>query len=322
MDGKDATKTRAGTCRECGVAVVGGKAGRVPSLCGECRQEKNRERARNARYEIECRGCQKTFVSIGSSSRKLCDDCLGNHRKPEMMACVICGNQQKRWKAGGKNAGLCCSRKCSGILTSRRAKERRLADPNRLKPLVEFCRRLIEKERNEQSRAYLRSCLAIAGWMHEWDEPLRARRQRKRHKPKGNQKHAARAKKKGLPRSFGKSMSIDAVGRRDHWTCQLCMCPIEDPGSRKSPFSPCVDHIVPINHPDNARHGHTEDNVQIAHRRCNEAKGCSVACESLLTCDNPREWLAIAGITQTPGVARNAKNQEKAKTPRALDADF
>lgn len=239
-----------------------------------------------------------------------------------MMACVICGKQQKRWQAGGRSSGMCCSPTCAGILRTRRAKERRLADPDRLKPLLEFCRRLIEKEKKEESKAYLRSCLAVADWMHEWDEPLRARRQRKRHKPKGSKKHASRAKKRGLPRSFSKSMSIDAVGCRDRWICQLCMWPIEDPEGRESPFSPCVDHIVPINHPDNTRHGHTEDNVQIAHRRCNEAKGCSVACDSLLTCDNPREWLAIAGIAQTPGVAKNVKNEICQGTPRALGAYF
>jgi hypothetical protein len=100
------------------------------------------------------------------------------------------------------------------------------------------------------------------------------------------------------------------------------MCSIDDAKGRNRPLSPCIDHIVPINHRDNTRHGHTSENVQIAHRQCNEAKGCLVACESLLTCDNPREWLAIAGIDQTPGVGKTVKNEVLQSTPRAIGANF
>ena len=293
-----------GQCRKCGVTVCSrGPSGRAPSLCVACKKAKIREQARAATYEIECRGCQKVFVSVGNRSRKLCDDCLGVHRKAEMMTCVTCGKTRNRWASGGNSAGVCCSKKCAGMLRSKMARERAKLRGDGLRSLLSYVKKLINDERREASREYLSKCVAVAEWMLEWDEPLRKKRMRKRHKPKGSRKHSTRCRKRGLPKSYGREMSIESIGERDGWVCQLCMWPIEDRESRKSRLSPCVDHIVPLNHPDNTRHGHTEDNVQIAHRRCNERKGCSVACETLFTCDNPREWLAIAAITQTPGVA-------------------
>jgi hypothetical protein len=95
-------------------------------------------------------------------------------------------------------------------------------------------------------------------------------------------------------------MELPSVGHRDQWVCGLCSEAIIDPLSRSGPDSPCVDHIVPLNHPANTRHGHTDDNVQIAHRKCNEAKGCTVACPSLFECDNQREYVKKMSIDQTP----------------------
>jgi len=88
-------------------------------------------------------------------------------------------------------------------------------------------------------------------------------------------------------------------------------------------MSPCVDHIVPLNHKANTRHGHTLENVQIAHRKCNEAKGCSIACPSLFECSNPRLHVREMSINQTPpGVGKAVKNDFLRKTPRALDANI
>ena len=274
---------------------------RVPSVCLACKKAKDRDRRRAARHEIDCRGCQKVFVSVGSHARKLCDDCLTVYRKAEMMTCVICGNVRRRWASGGNSAGVCCSKTCSGMLRSKMARERAKLRGDGLRSLLSYVKKLINEERRDASREYLSKCVAVAEWMLEWDEPLRKKRMRKRHKPKGSKKHATRCRKRGLPRSYGREMSIESIGERDGWVCQLCMWPIEDRESRKSRLSPCVDHIVPLNHKANTRHGHTLENVQIAHRQCNEDKGCSVACKMLLHCENPREWLVTAGITQAPG---------------------
>lgn len=302
MDGTEATIARCGTCKRCGVTIASrGSRVRVPSVCLACKKAKDRDRRRAARHEIDCRGCQKVFVSVGSHARKLCDDCLTVYRKAEMMTCVICGNVRRRWASGGNSAGVCCSKTCSGMLRSKMARERAKLRGDGLRSLLSYVKKLINEERRDASREYLSKCVAVAEWMLEWDEPLRKKRMRKRHKPKGSKKHATRCRKRGLPRSYGREMSIESIGERDGWVCQLCMWPIEDRESRKSRLSPCVDHIVPLNHKANTRHGHTLENVQIAHRQCNEDKGCSVACKMLLHCENPREWLVTAGITQAPG---------------------
>lgn len=301
MDGTEATIARVGTCRRCGTTVASrGSRGRVPSVCLACKKAEDRDRRRAARYDIECRGCQKVFVSVGSPSRKLCDDCLSVYRKAEMMTCVICGNVRRRWASGGNSAGLCCSKKCAAVLLSRRAKERGRSRGKGLRSLLSYVKKLIEHERREASREYLSKCVAVAEWMLEWDAPLRRRRIWNRNRQKGSRNHTVRAKKRGLPRSYSKAMSIDRVGTRDGWICGLCSGLIIDQESRSGPLSPCVDHIVPLNHKANTKHGHTLDNVQIAHRKCNEQKGCRVACPSLLDCDNPRKHLKEAAIDQTP----------------------
>jgi hypothetical protein len=347
MDGTEATIARAGTCRSCGVAVASrGLRGRVPSICFACKKAKNREKARAAVYDIECRGCKKAFVSVGSPSRKLCDDCLSVYRKAEMMTCVICGNVRKRSAAGGNHAGLCCSKKCGGVLLSRRAKERARLTEKGLRSLLVYVKRLIEKERNDRSRSLKsllvlcarlvanekRNCFRCGGSLQDphgrdrfCSEECRSSRQRslarKRRKP-GNRKHQKRAALRGLPRSYSKAMIIQAVGDRDGWICQLCREVIEDNKSREGSRAPCIDHIVPLNHRANNRHGHTPENVQIAHRSCNEAKGCSVACMSLVECDDPREWLKIACIDQTPPGGGLGEGLLGLKTPRALCDDF
>lgn len=52
------------------------------------------------------------------------------------------------------------------------------------------------------------------------------------------------------------------------WTCGICGDPIDDDLTGRDPDGPTVDHILP-------RHaGGSDDpqNLQAAHRRCNEAK--------------------------------------------------
>ncbi len=122
-------------------------------------------------------------------------------------------------------------------------------------------------------------------------------------RPRGNRGHHRRARKNGLPARKGKSVGLVAVGERDGWLCQLCGQEIESrKGSISDPMSPCIDHIVPLNFPGNTAHGHVESNVQIAHRKCNGAKGCSIACLSLLDCMDPREHLRRMGIDQSVAI--------------------
>ena len=59
------------------------------------------------------------------------------------------------------------------------------------------------------------------------------------------------------------------IYERDHWTCQLCMEPLDRTAASPDWWSASIDHIVPI-----SRGGaDTPDNVQASHRICNIRKG-------------------------------------------------
>lgn len=58
------------------------------------------------------------------------------------------------------------------------------------------------------------------------------------------------------------------VFERDHWTCRICMLPIDPTLDGIHPMGATVDHVVPL-----SRGGeHSLANAQAAHLRCNAAK--------------------------------------------------
>ena len=72
------------------------------------------------------------------------------------------------------------------------------------------------------------------------------------------------AKKKG-----DTTITQHLLGERDNWTCHLCGEPVPQFTHCIDGQSATIDHIVPL-----ARGGsHTWDNVRLAHRSCNSARG-------------------------------------------------
>jgi predicted nucleic acid-binding Zn ribbon protein len=58
------------------------------------------------------------------------------------------------------------------------------------------------------------------------------------------------------------------VFARDNWTCQICGLPVEREEKFPAPFSPSIDHIIPI-----SRGGdHIPENTQCTHLSCNMRK--------------------------------------------------
>ena len=78
------------------------------------------------------------------------------------------------------------------------------------------------------------------------------------------------AQKRGAPR--GEAFSPAEIFMRDGWRCQLCgiSTPAKLRGSTDA-RSPQLDHILPLA----AGGTHTRANVQLACRRCNQAKGAT-----------------------------------------------
>jgi 5-methylcytosine-specific restriction endonuclease McrA len=66
-----------------------------------------------------------------------------------------------------------------------------------------------------------------------------------------------------------KTITHERVGNRDRWICQLCHQVVPRFTHCTDPASATIDHVVPIS----AGGLHEWDNVQLAHRGCNSARG-------------------------------------------------
>lgn len=65
---------------------------------------------------------------------------------------------------------------------------------------------------------------------------------------------------------------------RDEWVCGLCLKPVDPNLRHPNPFSASLDHILPL-----TRGGaHALSNVQLAHLRCNTAKGNRLPIRTLV----------------------------------------
>lgn len=73
--------------------------------------------------------------------------------------------------------------------------------------------------------------------------------------------------------------------------CAICGKPVDKTLKPPHPLSPTVDHIIPI-----AKGGHPcdLDNLQLAHRACNRAKGDKIIGESKTSEENPNRNLPLS----------------------------
>ena len=275
-------------------------------------------KAKNNRKVICCcDDCGEAFEAWNKKAKR-CRPCRHRARfNAKHVTCKHCGESFKKSRQGGNSRGLFCSPEC-------------WKDSLRKERFRRACDRFIEEVRNtnrdRERRAAewiskivrkiavraLEACRVCGGPLPISDAfkagrpratcsskcAKRLRRNTKKELLRkagmpANNSHARRAKRNGLPRLYGKCVSIPVIGERDRWVCGICFCPIaKRRGSSNSPLAPSLDHIVPLNFPGNTSHGHTPENLQIAHRECNEIKGCSLQHPSLLDSINPREQLA------------------------------
>jgi|688.fasta_scaffold78156_1 hypothetical protein len=298
MECTEACGTPPPRCIGCGVALCKkGRAGSQPRWCSACKRRRYWERHKATLYDFTCCGCGVAAQARGSRIRKLCDECRALRiTKPSV--CIHCGMLFKRKHKGGRDKVKYCGNRCAGA--ARSEKWRSVNEQKRLASLQKKLDRQAVRDAALERKASLRLCRDIASWAWEWDSEDRRKRIRRRKKGPGSKKHTTRAKKRGLPRKYG--ITLNAVGDRDEWICQLCGEAITDPSSRVGPEAPCIDHIVPLNHPENHKHGHVWDNVQVAHRKCNERKGCLLQDPSLLFADSPRSRVKSSDAILATGV--------------------
>lgn len=331
-------KARTPACKECGLPCGWSRntVRRVPrQKCESCLHDiKNRRAAACSRRSRKCRRCDRAF--IGSYQAHLCPDC---RPKAKVVLCLHCGGKFKKNKCGGNSKGLYCSRKCAGAgmrdrNAPRHAEQQKRKDSARrahqsqlLRYKENRARRCIAKVVAFIVNRAISCCdecggpmpllkgfgkqggkrLLLCGKRCRNKRAARASKQRMKKQNIGTSpRHTARARRLGLPRQYGRCMSLASIGARDRWTCGICCKPIDvRAGSNASPDSASVDHIVPLSHPGNRSHGHTPDNVQISHRVCNVRKGCRLQYPSLLDAINPLQELrrlqALDASARTPG---------------------
>ncbi|MFJ9374424.1 HNH endonuclease [Streptomyces sp. NPDC101455] len=69
--------------------------------------------------------------------------------------------------------------------------------------------------------------------------------------------------------------TLAEIAARDGYLCALCGLTVDMAIASPLPDSPSIDHIFPIS----VSRDDTRSNVQLAHRRCNVAKGASLPDE-------------------------------------------
>lgn len=79
--------------------------------------------------------------------------------------------------------------------------------------------------------------------------------------------HKKRCKEHGLP--FDESVTREALVSRYGPNCYICG---KKTGWQDGDLEQTVEHVVPLKHPENKRHGHTWDNCLIACVGCNSTK--------------------------------------------------
>ena len=93
---------------------------------------------------------------------------------------------------------------------------------------------------------------------------------------------------------------IADLAERDGWVCWLCDSPIDPAANPGTPGAATVDHVVP-----KSRGGRTEpENLRLAHRRCNGARG-----NSLPELEWPSEFSLIDGAPLWQSLARIMKRR-------------
>ena len=311
--------SRPWVCCDCGASAVRNSTrGKLPKRCKPCKLKQQRLRSAKINVHSRCTACGDNVVASGP--RKLCGNCLAAFRKKETYKCIRCSKVTP--VTGGKCARMYCSTDCaftdkresSLFIASlddiiRRARANRIRREKTYGRLLEFVLKLLDNE----TRNLCLICRAPVKNPHgsHKDDYCSAecRRARKRQcKEKGSRKHTTRAKKKGLPRQY--SITLPKVAERDGWMCMLCRNPVDRSLDHSHRMAASIDHVVPLNFPANTTHGHVWNNVQLAHRKCNEAKGCSIACPSLIDCIDPRKHVALHCIDQAHPTRGRSKKQK------------
>ena len=245
-------------------------------FCSEpCRKKDEKRRAvarKRAQETLRCEQCNKLIVG---RRRKYCSSrCLHAtyDRKrvarttPTGCACRDCGVVEGMgwWVGRMKHPGSAGTRCHPCYLTYTR--KRQTPNPRPLNPQCLSCRKPVTAGDARCRVCFPLTCTqcGAAADKQASTPTCRSCAQQKR--------TSAEQRRRGAERNGDKGITWRKVAECNGWACHLCGEPVKQvAGTAHEPKGATVDHIIPI-----ALGGpHTWDNVALAHRRCNTARGAS-----------------------------------------------
>lgn len=183
---------------------------------------------------LPCAGCQKPVYGYTPLGVRMCQPCR-RKAKPYGGA----------WRLGAPILALRQLDHHADLSVSMKTKDSRVANP------VRIC-----------------GCGAIRlhlsdwdGWMDTCDECQLAKRRVL------NIRHAYERRSWNRPRE---PYARRDIFERDGWVCQLCDLPIDQGLKYPDPWSPSIDHVIPLSWEESSD---TPANVQASHLGCNMRKG-------------------------------------------------
>lgn len=228
------------------------------------------------------------------------------------------------WFCGNSWGVSACQRRATAAeLASKRSTERlaakvcgRCGKPN----AVRWSRFCSDECRHPPAMVECRGCGAhTLGRLGRRSNCGECKRETKR-RHKGN--HRNRCHSKGLP--YDPRVTLARVRRRDGCRCRGCgVLTLNVYTFRHSPLfgeteadprSPTVDHIVPLKHPANTRHGHTMENTQLLCCVCNSLKSDALPAHGIIESDNPRRAMTKPNPAEMAGGIKSLKNLPPSKT--------
>jgi 5-methylcytosine-specific restriction endonuclease McrA len=198
-------------------------------------------------------------------ARGLCASHYNAQHSPNTKAewpCAGCGKPVWKFSSAGAKRRVVCSDRCKYLITWGKdiATGRELVGP------VE--RRRERPKTTPRQMRFIRlvsgRCRQCDAWFLDYSEG-RTRRVSNYCTP--------RCWKRAHRRRSGRFWVTDtvrlAIYKRDQWVCQLCFTEVDPNLDIKDDWSASLDHIVP-----QSKGGtHTPDNLRLAHRWCNAARG-------------------------------------------------
>lgn len=171
------------------------------------------------------------------------------------LACETCGESLTE-----RRAERFCSKRCADIA---RGYVRAEPLPDRVCELP-TCRAIYSPSSTLQRCCSYSHVKALYRLEHA--DEIRAARE-----PWGDKRRDAYHRRRALKRSAstGRPVILSEIAQRDGFQCQLCQKPVDLVLTWPDPMSKSLDHIVPLS----LGGAHDPDNVQLAHLRCNVAKG-------------------------------------------------